>query len=178
VLDNAHAYLSGKKKQELTDWWLQYIEDSVEKYLQHQGYDISCVPYQYLDKPPSSMAQLQNNMRIVHRLLGDLGHKRMPHTSKTQVELINPVKQSVYEKVDTLCTHLKLVLWDQINGYGCKMDFNHIYDLRSVAFLEEAYKHLNTIRKRISSTDTAGIFIYLNTAIHKTFEPPLCFSLT
>ena len=157
VLEHAEAYLSGQKKQELSDWWLHYIEESVDTYLHQHGYDPSCVPFEYLDKPPSSMARLQDNIRIVHRLLGDLGHKRHPHTTKTQAELINPVKKSVYEKVDTLSTHLKLVLWDQINGYGCRMDFNHIYSLRSAAFLEEAYQHLDTIRGIISREDSAGI---------------------
>lgn len=159
VLDHVNDYLSGKKKKELTDWWLQYIEDSVEKYLQQQGYDPTCVPYQYLDKPPSSMARLQENIRIVHRLLGDMGHKVHPHSSKTMSGLINPVKERVYAEVDTLCKNFKLVLWDQINGYGCRMDFSHISSLRNNVFLEEAIQHLNTIRGHISRTDAAGMLI-------------------
>jgi hypothetical protein len=172
VLKHSNEYLSGKKKQELTDWWLQYIEDNVDKYLHQKGYDPSCVPFQYLDHPPTSMARLQDNIRIVRKLLSDLGSNKNRHyapPTQIQLELIDPVRQAVYEKVDSLCNDLKLVLWDQINGYGCRMDFKHITSLNNFAFVDEAFLHLNTIREVISSRDAAGAH---NTS-PLTTSPPL-----
>lgn len=175
VLEQAEDYLSGRKKQELTSWWLQYIEDHVDKFLLQKGYDSTCVPYQYLDKPPTSMTRLQENIKIVRSLLTELGSNKNPqipsssstYISRVRLELVDPIKKVVYEKVDALCNNLKLVLWDIINGHGCRMDFQHITDLRNYAFVEEAYLLLNTIRESISPSEAAGINI--TTFIHFYF---------
>lgn len=64
-------YLQGTRKEALTNWWLQLIEDRVDKYLVETGrYHQHAVPYNYLDQPPVSMQSIQENLRLVHDLLG------------------------------------------------------------------------------------------------------------
>lgn len=168
VLGHADEYLSGQKKQELSNWWLHHIEETVDKYLQEKGYDSTCVPYDYLDKPPTSMKLLLHNIGVVRRILNDLGAKRtiQQHTqftppTQTQFELIDPLKAEVFKEVDRLCNNLKLVLWDQINGYGIRMDIAHVSSLRDFAFVEEAYLHLKTIKERITKKEATGMIYFL-----------------
>ncbi len=133
-------YLSGRKKQELTDWWLQYIEDRVEKYLEEKGYDPSCVPFQYLDHPPASMKRLQENIHVVRAVLSELNIRNSStQATQTEYELVLPLKQQVYYKVEILRKNLKLVLWDQLNNYGIRVEYHLINDCRDMGFVEQIY---------------------------------------
>jgi hypothetical protein len=43
---------SGKMKKQLTDWYLDLIENHTEESLISIGYHPNAVPYNYLDEPP------------------------------------------------------------------------------------------------------------------------------
>jgi len=146
ILERADDYLSGLKKQELVHWWLQYIEDNVDKYLAEKGYDPHVVPYHYIDHPPSSMQAIQTNLRVVRHLLDAL-HKVPGHPSTHIMhELVDPLKQTVYEPINHLCHALRLVIWDQFNQYKVRLD---LHAKRDLVFIEEAYLQLQAMNNHI-----------------------------
>jgi hypothetical protein len=161
ILSHSEEYLSGRKKHELSHWWLQYIEDSVDKYLVARGYDTTVVPYNYLDHPPSSLQKLQGNLQIARGFLDDI---RKGTAGATIQNLVDPLKNEIYMHIDKLHYALKLVVWDQLNNH-VKIARNH---KRELAFIEEAFLQFNAMRTTIPQKEAAGIqecindLVYLN----------------
>eukprot|EP01132_Coremiostelium_polycephalum_P000869 gene869-1087_t len=66
-------YLDGTKKKELAEWYLEYIENQTERFLiQEASFNFSVIPVMYLDTPPSSMSEIDRDLKIVRRFVDDL----------------------------------------------------------------------------------------------------------
>lgn len=78
--------LSGKKKRELTDWWLQLIKSRVDDYLLSKDFDFDAVSNNYLDQPPRSFAAVKKNHRI---LLGILN----PESLASKEEMVRALER-------------------------------------------------------------------------------------
>lgn len=61
-------YFEGRK-EDLTRWWLNLIETSVDAFLRSLGYDFDAVPFHYIDQPPVSMSIILKNLQMIRFLL-------------------------------------------------------------------------------------------------------------
>lgn len=101
--DIESLFLTGKKKHELTSWWLELIETEVDRYLEIQTFtfednqtlkfDLHAVPYNYLDHPPKSLAVIKVNLFIIQKLLST-------HTNLLTQGLVLPLSKEIYHKID------------------------------------------------------------------------------
>jgi len=62
-----HAILTGTKKTQLSEWWLQAIHEKVYAFLKEQRYDPEALPSDYITEPPKSIWKVQRNLEIVKR---------------------------------------------------------------------------------------------------------------
>lgn len=102
-LDIENLFLTGKKKNELTSWWLELIETAVDRYLETQyftfednqtlKFDLHAVPYNYLDHPPKSLAVIKVNLIIIQKLLSS-------HANVLTQGLVKPLSKEIYHKID------------------------------------------------------------------------------
>jgi hypothetical protein len=45
-------FMSGRVKNDLTEWWLNLIKDSTTSFLSSEGYDFDAVPFNYIEHAP------------------------------------------------------------------------------------------------------------------------------
>ncbi|KAF2075994.1 hypothetical protein CYY_002701 [Polysphondylium violaceum] len=66
-------YLNGSKKKELAERYLEYIENQTDKFLiEESNFNFSVIPVMYLDQPPSSMPEIDRNLKTVRKYMDDL----------------------------------------------------------------------------------------------------------
>ena len=63
--DNARiTILGGSLKRDLTRWWLELCETRAVAFIVARGFNIATLPYNYLDAPPSSLADVKSNISL------------------------------------------------------------------------------------------------------------------
>jgi len=113
---NKKWLLGGGKKQELTSWWLQKIENEVDLFLEKRGYEFGAVPFHYLDVPPRSMNDIRGNLGIIRSILRSIQNQNRNHDVFSR--LIEPLSKEIYERISLFKEELKVVLWDELNDMG------------------------------------------------------------
>ena len=56
--------LGGTLKRDLTRWWLELCETRAIAFIVARGFNIAALPYNYLDAPPSSLADVKSNISL------------------------------------------------------------------------------------------------------------------
>jgi hypothetical protein len=100
------SILSGAKKAQLSEWWLQAIQEKVTMFLEEQGYDASAVPTNYINEPPKSMWLVQKNLDLVRRWM----RPQTEGDAKILKSLIRSISNQVYPQLDRFLTNTEFLI--------------------------------------------------------------------
>jgi hypothetical protein len=95
-------FVTGKKKTELTDWWLQTIEERVDEYLRDAGYQPDSIGYMYTSVAPDNLDIVQRNYRVFE----DITKCRL----QGYFEFILRTTEEIYSGIDPYITEMELLL--------------------------------------------------------------------
>lgn len=113
--DAAHfgiEYLKNKKFK-LSEWWLQLIRQKCEEFLTELGYELNAIPSNYIDERPKSLEKVEKNLVILHQIL----NRNQDTTNLTQ-KLIEPLKNTIYPRIDNYIEQVKKVLKEENTSFG------------------------------------------------------------
>lgn len=99
--------IGGRRKEELTNWWLHLIEESVAKFIESvPGMTPNAIPYQYLDQAPKSLEVIEKNLEILRQLIDPT-----KYGDKYQVKdrLIDPLCFTIYLEIDSFLQQAQLL---------------------------------------------------------------------
>jgi hypothetical protein len=131
-------YLSGLKKRRLVEWWLNLVESSVESFLTRvSGYDANAVPYDYIDRKPHSLAQVEQNLQIIRSLIA-------PPCILVRAELVDELRRVIYEQVDLFLSVARLLCSRHSRQLG--------YDVPLTARWDEILESWNSASEHAKST--------------------------
>jgi len=94
-------YLNGSKKKELAERYLEYIENQTDKFLiEESNFNFSVIPVMYLDQPPSSMSEIDRNLRTVRKYMDDLSFTNKNNNNNNNETLI-PIQHNtiIYKRL-------------------------------------------------------------------------------
>ncbi|KAM9964295.1 hypothetical protein ACTFIW_004051 [Dictyostelium discoideum] len=78
-------YISGNKKKELAEWYLELIENQTDKFLiEEDSFNFSVIPVMYLDTPPSSMSEIDRDLIIVRKHMDNLSFTKKENNNQQQ----------------------------------------------------------------------------------------------
>ncbi|KAN0035730.1 hypothetical protein ACTA71_005018 [Dictyostelium dimigraforme] len=78
-------YISGNKKKELAEWYLELIENQTDKFLiEEDSFNFSVIPVMYLDTPPSSMSEIDRDLIIVRKHMDNLSFTKKENNQQSQ----------------------------------------------------------------------------------------------
>jgi len=92
---------SGKKKNELMQWWLKTIEEKVDEFLKKTGFHANSIPYDYTNVPPENMEIVEKNVQILEDLVKN---------GKEQMEFIQQTTQELYVAIDPFIEEMDYLL--------------------------------------------------------------------
>lgn len=101
--------VNGTKKQEITNWWLQVIENHVKQFLQSISYHFSAVRYDYIETPPDDLDAVRQNLIKVQCILD---RKTDPYHVQ---DLLDKIKSIVYPKIDSFIKNAKIAICDKLS---------------------------------------------------------------
>jgi len=129
--------LSGKKKRDLTEWWLTHIHTSVEKFLSEKvseyqtsftlflinvlfikGYSKEAVPDNYTLRPPDSFPAVHSNLHLVQEIINpkeDKHHVQVRYSFLLVLIMELLINESFRHK--DLMTRLKGEIYPRINAF-------------------------------------------------------------
>lgn len=97
--------IDGQRKTQICDWWLNYIETETDKFLQTHGYEMNCLPDDYLNTAPKDMGAVRENLDLIRSLM------KVDFTRSSELdELIQRVTTEVYTVLDELIADTEYVL--------------------------------------------------------------------
>ena len=116
-------YLNGKRKSQLTEWWLSTIDMATHLYLSEKNYDPSAIPDDYITNVPSDMEIIKKDLKIIEVIL-----KKNPENDV--FALIERLTREIYQRINHFVLHVKIILsdilsipWDEFDWEKCKEKF-------------------------------------------------------
>ena len=61
--------LSGQRKKQVSDTWLQNIDKGVRDFLSKHGFEAGAIPDNYLDEAPKNLRAVRRNAVLLRRIL-------------------------------------------------------------------------------------------------------------
>jgi hypothetical protein len=95
-------FVTGKKKTELTDWWLQTIEERVDAYLQDAGYHPNSIGSMYTSVAPDNLEIVQRNFRVFEEIT--------KWRLQDYFEFIRRTTEEIYREIDPYIQEMELLL--------------------------------------------------------------------
>lgn len=92
---------SGKKKNELMQWWLKTIEEKVEEFLKGTGFQLNSIPDDYTSVPPENVEVVEKNLQLLEDLV-----KR----GVEQLEFIQLTTTAIYVAINPFIEQMDYVL--------------------------------------------------------------------
>lgn len=148
VRSNASAIIHGKRKNEVSDWWLARIEHLVNEYLTKNGYDHSALPHDYISQPPTNVKRVIENLKIVESVL---------KSSTPEIrDFLLRVSREIYEKLNEFISEIRFILENQsiFEKLRIRVDFSSKESDRlhsDLAYLLQMQKMDEEIDSRIQS---------------------------
>jgi len=138
--------LNANKKEELTNWWLGIIRQRVDKLLRDYNYDFDAVPNDYIDNPPSSLAQVKENLSVVQLCLRSFNTYQQREASAgrekdllltdrekelqaAMLELLANLKNDIYPKLDEFVIQAQTALLDHFDCLDVPFDVTMVVSL-------------------------------------------------
>ena len=101
LIQRMRDILSGKRKQDLCDWWLELIDKDSDKFLVSQGFQIDAVPEHYLDQPPNDLSAVARSLSLLQTLMKE---------SDEFDTFVEEMTKRVYERMDVLISESEYLL--------------------------------------------------------------------
>ena len=101
ILTAMEEITTGKKKNELTHWWLSVIGEKVDEFLQSFGFQMNSLPYDYTIEPPEDLPTVEKNLQILEDLAKGGGE---------QIAFIQKTTEMVYVTLDPFIKEMEFVL--------------------------------------------------------------------
>ena len=105
IQERIELVVSGKFKQTLSNTWLYDIEDKVDEFLCHIGFDPKVLKMDYMNRMPSNLDSVLTNCKILKELLDPKSSLR-----HTFVPVVVRITTEIYEKVNELMEELVEVI--------------------------------------------------------------------
>ncbi|KYQ88253.1 hypothetical protein DLAC_10945 [Tieghemostelium lacteum] len=133
VLNKKEHYMSGLMKKELVENYLEYIEVETDRFLISQDkFNFSNQPSNYLDHPPTSLAEIDRNLIIVRKYLDILDFRNnskqqlqlqqnqelyeiQQHNTVIYKQLIETVKQRVHKLINRFIVEALYILYFELS---------------------------------------------------------------
>lgn len=125
--------LNGVKKRELTEWYLDHIENSVDEWLKTtHGFDFDAIPPNYLEHPPRGghLHHVRDNVFIIEQV------KSMDNAKFSPLQLMSSLRSEVYVKIDEFLDNLCVIISEKLN---LAVDFGNIRTICS-GIMDESIK--------------------------------------
>jgi hypothetical protein len=103
--DRMQMIIDGRRKKQLCDWWLAYIESESDKFLAEHGYNKDCLPDDYMNKAPKDLNDVKENLTLIQNLM-----VVTPNKLSDLDELIVRVTTEVYTVLDEFIVDTEYVL--------------------------------------------------------------------
>jgi len=102
--------LMGKEKTVLSEWYLNHIENSVDKWLESNGYDFGAVPLDYIEKPPrgNNLYTVRDNLELIEKCMAS-------EDTLNVGEFMTKLKDEVYTRIDKFCSSMMIVVGDVLD---------------------------------------------------------------
>ena len=115
-------YLNGKRKDQLTEWWLSTINMHCELFLTERKFDFHAVPEDYISEAPSDLAAVRNNLKIIESIL-----KPSPDTSNDErdavLSFIEKLCKEIYIRINQFVLNVYAVVQVILWGYDSRCKF-------------------------------------------------------
>jgi len=95
-------FVTGKKKNELTCWWLTIIEERVDEYLRNLGFQSNSIGNMYTSVPPDNLDTVENNYMIFEGM--------MKANLSEYMEFILKTTEEIYTSIDPFIEEMRLLL--------------------------------------------------------------------
>ena len=93
--------VSGKKKNELMQWWLQTIQDKVDSFLPLHGFVDNSIPFDYINEPPENVEVVVKNLQVLEDLA---------KSGQTQMNFIQQITEEIYTKLNPFISEMEYVI--------------------------------------------------------------------
>ena len=103
ITERLTVVVNGELKDEMTDWWTDYIEMRVDQYLASYGYDTDVPPAGLIIANQGSVPEARKNVEIIESLI-DLNS---PHVEQT--------RDFIVEVTDEVCVKVKELEEEMVN---------------------------------------------------------------
>eukprot|EP01103_Thecamoeba_quadrilineata_P000113 TRINITY_DN1008_c0_g2_i1.p1 TRINITY_DN1008_c0_g2~~TRINITY_DN1008_c0_g2_i1.p1 ORF type:complete len:833 (+),score=198.07 TRINITY_DN1008_c0_g2_i1:387-2885(+) len=102
--------LSGRRKRELTDWWLGLVDSAVRGFLVARGFDFNVVPANYCDEPPSSLEAVHSNLRIVQNVILLASTAVVNGGINTVRNFVSRLAHDIYVRIDEFVRNVRALV--------------------------------------------------------------------
>ena len=93
--------VTGKKKDEMMQWWLKTIEAKVDEFILTVGFTPNSIPYDYTNVPPEDVTLVEKNLQILEDLVkGGSG----------QIDFIQRTTEEIYVMIDPFIEEMGYVV--------------------------------------------------------------------
>jgi len=119
-----HRLLQGALKKELTQWWLQEVQQRMLQFLVDRGYIADALPSDYIECPPLDINHVKRNIQLLKEVLDP--------NSKYKDELppvIESLKELVYPRIDAFLHDTKAVLSSELRFDLMDFDIDEVGEL-------------------------------------------------
>lgn len=108
--------MNGERKNELTKWWLTFIDRECEAFLLRKtNFNLSAIPDNYIDHPPDDLPAIKQNLKDLEIVLN---YKEDRFQIK---EFITTLSKKIYTRIDKFINQAKIVLSEQ---FGIESELN------------------------------------------------------
>jgi hypothetical protein len=126
--DRIHIIIDGRRKRQLSDWWLTYIETEVDRFLTDHGLQKNCLPHDYMNKKPESTDAVKETLNLLTDLM---------KVGKDETKLdrfIFRVVNEVYSVLDEFIEDMHYVSTnvDGVHQENLKKDVDYLLQMKSM----------------------------------------------
>jgi hypothetical protein len=114
--ERANSIRNGKRKRQLCDWWLNYIETECEKFLADNGFNKHCIPDDYMDIAPKDPNIVKENLELLQNLM------RVDSENLKLTPFVSRVITEVYVVLDEFIAEIEFVLAETRKELNCSAE--------------------------------------------------------
>ena len=115
--------MNGTRKNELTRWWLRYIEEKCAEFLQSTGdYKFEEIPKNYTHETPKNLEAIRTNLATVRKVLDKNNQTYRPLI----IRLVDSITSEIYSRIDGFIQQALIVICEYLAVDHTKTDFETI----------------------------------------------------
>lgn len=169
------SIVSGERKNELTDWWLNLVRTRVTDFLRASNYDFDAVPVSYIDEAPEDMSAVLRNLAILQLSTHAISESRKPPGSPVTpapeipdgagavevdgaaaVHMVESLARTIYPRLDAFAAEAQVIL-DGISGIDDLPKDNPYKQLQLDVRYVRRMHELEDIRNKVDDLDVVPV---------------------